>query len=382
MSQKYYAFISYRSVDEKWAKWLQRNLESYRMPTALCRQRSDVPARPHPCFRYHTDIQPGQLTKELHSKLEASKYLLVICSPESASSQWVGEEIRKFIELGRKDRIIPVIVKGLPYSEDAGQECYHPVLKSVFPKTDDPQTDSQILGVNVNEEGSGTKWYKRKRAVTQIVSLMFGVSFDTLWKRQRRRMVSGLVSVLIGAVAVVSAVALSWYAGQPVDIPVSLAESSLRNEELPPLSDIKAVFHFDEKSEESVFEDVAVTKVLYDVPSRYLGTKVRLTVEAFGLMKKDTVVTLGREMVLPIYRDPEVFGHISVLLYDFSEGVPLPDTEIIIDDSKVMSDGSGRIEHIVPLHEQRPYYILSGERNFVCDTLYVPCGKNDVIFVE
>lgn len=30
---KYYAFISYNSADEKWAKWLQHNLEYYHIPS-------------------------------------------------------------------------------------------------------------------------------------------------------------------------------------------------------------------------------------------------------------------------------------------------------------------------------------------------------------
>ena len=29
---EYYAFISYKREDEKWAKWLQNKLEGYRLP--------------------------------------------------------------------------------------------------------------------------------------------------------------------------------------------------------------------------------------------------------------------------------------------------------------------------------------------------------------
>lgn len=37
----YYAFISYKREDEKWAKWLQKKLESYGFPVAL---RKDNPS--------------------------------------------------------------------------------------------------------------------------------------------------------------------------------------------------------------------------------------------------------------------------------------------------------------------------------------------------
>lgn len=30
---KNYAFISYKREDEKWAKWLQRKLENYKLPS-------------------------------------------------------------------------------------------------------------------------------------------------------------------------------------------------------------------------------------------------------------------------------------------------------------------------------------------------------------
>ena len=33
--KEYYAFISYKREDEKWAKWLQHKLEHYRFPTRV-----------------------------------------------------------------------------------------------------------------------------------------------------------------------------------------------------------------------------------------------------------------------------------------------------------------------------------------------------------
>ena len=34
-NKEYYAFISYKREDEKWAKWLQHKLEHYKFPTSL-----------------------------------------------------------------------------------------------------------------------------------------------------------------------------------------------------------------------------------------------------------------------------------------------------------------------------------------------------------
>lgn len=39
----YYAFISYKREDEKWAGWLQKQLETYRIPSIIRKQNLNVP---------------------------------------------------------------------------------------------------------------------------------------------------------------------------------------------------------------------------------------------------------------------------------------------------------------------------------------------------
>lgn len=130
---EYYAFISYKSEDDRWAKWLQRKLEGYRLPTIIANEKPELPKKIDPVFRYVTSIGPGVLSEVIKEGLHKSNYLIVICSPLSAKSKWVGNEIREFIEQGKKDRIILFIVDGEPYSNDE-RECYHPVIKEEFPE--------------------------------------------------------------------------------------------------------------------------------------------------------------------------------------------------------------------------------------------------------
>lgn len=128
---KYYAFISYNSKDTKWGKRLQRKLEHYRMPATLCSQRGWKRKPINPVFFAPTDIQPGGLTDELKSRLRAAKNLIVICSPNSAKSEWVGKEIEYFHELGRDENIHFFIVDGIPNSVDPASECFNPVMKEL-----------------------------------------------------------------------------------------------------------------------------------------------------------------------------------------------------------------------------------------------------------
>ncbi len=59
----------------------------------------------------------GKLVDNLRQELDQSRFLIVVCSPNSAKPNaegrhWVNEEVERFCELGRADHVIPVIVEG------------------------------------------------------------------------------------------------------------------------------------------------------------------------------------------------------------------------------------------------------------------------------
>ena len=80
---RYYAFISYshNRSDMKWAKWLQRKLESYRLPSFLLKQMPHLPKRLRPIFRDQTDLGITHLEEGIREELRDSRYLIVVCSP-------------------------------------------------------------------------------------------------------------------------------------------------------------------------------------------------------------------------------------------------------------------------------------------------------------
>ena len=120
----YYAFISYNSADEKWAKWLQHNLEYYHIPSALCKKYPELPKKIRPVFWYKQDLSGTKLKKALNNELSSSKYLIVICSPDSAKADWVNDEVVAFIGQGKGDKIIPFIVSGIPHAKNPEEECF------------------------------------------------------------------------------------------------------------------------------------------------------------------------------------------------------------------------------------------------------------------
>lgn len=195
--KEYYAFISYQRKDEEWADRLRNKLEHYRLPLSVRKQDASLPKEIRPIFRDALELAGGVLAKEIETALQQSKYLIVICSPNSAKSPWVNKEIQTFIDLGREDRIIPFIIDGTPFSDNEETECFPPALRSL-------KGEKELLGVNINE-------LSRDAAAIKVVARMFSLKFDTLWQRyerERRRrrwiiiggsLLFGIVSLAIGA---------------------------------------------------------------------------------------------------------------------------------------------------------------------------------------
>lgn len=167
----YYAFISYKREDEKWAKWLQGKLEHYKFPMNL-NGRIDLPKNIRPIFRDVTDLSPGLLAEEINNALCNSEWLIVVCSPRSAKSPWVCKEAQTFIDSGRADHIIPFIIEGNPFSDDISTECYPEALLNLT-------GSKELLAANINEMG-------RNAAIIKVVARMFNLRFDVLWQRYER----------------------------------------------------------------------------------------------------------------------------------------------------------------------------------------------------
>lgn len=198
-NKEYYAFISYKREDEKWAKWLQDKLEHYKFPTNL-NGRTDLPKNIRPTFRDVTDSTPGLLAEEINNALCNSEWLIVICSPRAAKSPWVCKEAQTFIDLGRADHIIPFVIEGNPFSSDTATECYPEALLKLT-------GSNELLAANINEMG-------RDAAAIKVVACMFNLRFDALWQRyerEQRKRRCWIVAATILAFLCISGIAFWMY---------------------------------------------------------------------------------------------------------------------------------------------------------------------------
>jgi hypothetical protein len=119
---KYWAFISYSHADDVWGAWLHKALERYRVPRGLVgRNMADgkVPRGVKPIFRDREELaSASSLPQRINEALAQSRHLIIVCSPRSAVSRWVNEEIKTFKKLGREDRVLCLIVDGEPNATD------------------------------------------------------------------------------------------------------------------------------------------------------------------------------------------------------------------------------------------------------------------------
>lgn len=199
-NNKYRAFISYSHVDRKWARWIHKALETWRVPKHLVGTTTPagpVPERLAPVFRDREDLPSApDLTDRIREALERSDNLVVICSPNSAKSAYVDTEVRLFLELGRGDQVFCIIVDGDPADVGGDTDCFCPALREREP-----------IAADARPEGDG-----RALARLKVIAGMLGLGLDDLRRRElirRQRRMAAIAGVTTVAFAVTAVLAIN-----------------------------------------------------------------------------------------------------------------------------------------------------------------------------
>src|SRR5689334_21990095 len=123
---KYRAFISYSRKDVRVATRLHRALERYRGPKGA--PGADWKGGLGRFFRDDDELRATEhLGATLEGALEESGCLIVVASPDAATSTWVNKEIVRFRRRGQA-KVLAVIARGRPNSHDPTIECFPPAL--------------------------------------------------------------------------------------------------------------------------------------------------------------------------------------------------------------------------------------------------------------
>ena len=373
-SFKYFAFISYSSKDTIWGKKLQKKLEHYRIPVTLCREHGWGRTPIKPVFFAPSDIQPGGLTEEIQERLKASKNLIVICSPNSAKSEWVSKEIEFFHSIGRSNSIHFFIVGGEPHSGNPETECFNPVI--------DQLGLPEILGANIHEKIYRQSWLNRERAYVQLISKLLGVEFDAIWQRHKRLMVRKAILWTIGAIVIIATMFGIWKTNQNFDVEIHLNETSVHNNNLPPLKDAIVTLRLNNETKRDTIRSLDSCVVFYNISHCYLNKEVSISISCPTFLDSNVVVPLLRNMTLDISRDKHYYGDVSFRLYNPSAEFYCNDVDVIIAGVEAKSDSNGRVSVFVPLENQQQYYTIICSLSLESDTVFMPCGANDVVLVK
>lgn len=345
---KYFAFISYSTHDTDWGKRLQRKLEGYRMPATLCRERGWERKPMKPVFFAPSDIQPGGKVRELQERLRRSRYLIVLCSPHSARSQWVGMEIAFFHSLGRTDNIHFFIIDGVPNSDDPETECFNPVVEALgIP---------EILGVNIHERIFRWSWQNRERAYVQLITKLLGLEFDRLWKRHQRQLRQRMAAWAVGTLTVLVAVVGVWVGSRPVDVVVALNETTVHNDKLPPMREAVVTMEVGHEVRTCTVRCEDGRAVFAHIPRHFMHRQVRLTVSSRDWQPIDTTVVLAPKMTMPMARNAHAYGDVSFRLWSTGRDEGVPHTPVCVAGLHAVSDAAGYVRMFIPLERQCSVY--------------------------
>ncbi|HEX5961417.1 MAG TPA: TIR domain-containing protein [Rhodanobacteraceae bacterium] len=204
----YRAFISYSHRDKAWADWLHRSLETWRVPSRLVRKltaHGTIPRRLNPVFRDREELaSAAELGRKVNEALAQSENLVVICSPASATSRWVNEEVLAYKRMGRAGRIFCLIVDGEPNATAlAGrevEECFCPALRFQL------DTNGQLATERAEPIAADARPGKdgKPNARLKLIAGMLDVGFDALKQREQQRRIRRMTAITALAMCVMA----------------------------------------------------------------------------------------------------------------------------------------------------------------------------------
>ena len=258
---EYFAFISYSRKDSRVARWLQRKLEWYRFPTDLVAKEHHPPHPTHlrPIVRDKTDLDVDSKSfwENIEGRVSRSRFLIVLCSPSSAKSEYVSREIRHFLQnCGRPDAIeyiVPVIVEGNPGAGD-DTECLPAALREV---------SDQILTRNLPTmipDAGEREAHGWETGFVQAVAYLLHVDRAKIADRYQRAKRRQIERILVGAcVALVTFAAITTWA-----ISAERRARAERNRAVAARNDAEDLSNFMIFDLRDKLQPVGQVRVLYD----------------------------------------------------------------------------------------------------------------------
>jgi len=198
----YFAFISHKSTDTRFALKLKKFIESYKLPTDIQLEDDILPFKGKngqlsPLCTYEVNFSCNPLMDEMNEKLRYSRFLILLCSENLVKygSRYVNYEIETFIRYRREEgidpisRIIPIIIDGAFDSPE--HECCPQALKALG--------DNRPIAVDRQKCKNNREVFLR--AVSGMLDIDYTVmaQLDQRILRRKRIVRSALLTALLAA---------------------------------------------------------------------------------------------------------------------------------------------------------------------------------------
>ena len=204
---KYDAFISYRhaELDQFVAENLHKLLETFKVPRiaadSIKKQKKNKINR---VFRDRDELPlASSLSENIQNALENSEFLIVICSPRTPESLWVQKEIKTFISMHGRDKVLAVLIEGEPeqsFPRELRFETVEKVLEDGTKCTAEQEVEP--LAADVRGKNKKEVYKNLKAELLRLTAPLLGCSYDDLKQRHRERKIKRMMTASLTAAAV------------------------------------------------------------------------------------------------------------------------------------------------------------------------------------
>ena len=186
----YDVFFSYRHrpLDSEITQKLFNLAESYRLPKTLCAKGLTGVRR---AFRDTEELPVSRvLTDSIDKALHSTRCLVVVCSTDTPSSEWVDREVETFIELGRADFVFPILISGDPESS------FPASMKQI------PDIMDRLMDIRDERHDTRAMMSRAKAEMLKVIACVAGCSEAELVREHRLAQSRQVVKRAVSAAAV------------------------------------------------------------------------------------------------------------------------------------------------------------------------------------
>ncbi|MGN0982743.1 MAG: tetratricopeptide repeat protein [Candidatus Limivicinus sp.] len=171
----YDVFFSYRhkNLDNIITQKTFHFLEGYRLPASLRRKGYQDIRR---AFRDTEELPVSRVLSDTIDKaLRATNCLIVVCSTDTPSSEWVDREVETFIELGRAEHVYPLLISGDP------ETSFPPCLKRV------PDIMERVIDIRIPGNPVKKMLAKEDTELLKVIADVAGCPLPELQREHKLR---------------------------------------------------------------------------------------------------------------------------------------------------------------------------------------------------